>query len=83
MKQAAVFVVFLACCVFISVHSRSVYQLNEEKKQVPDMFHFQSQDELESQDLERRRSNEQLRNWDDHRDSNGQSCAGLHGSWFC
>ena len=84
MKQAALFLIFLACCAFICVHSKSIYQLNEEEETIPDLLNFQSQNELESHEIERRRNSEQSRNWDDHRDNSiSQSCVGLHGSWFC
>ena len=81
MKQAAFFLVFLA---FICVHSRSIYQLNEEEETIPDLLNFQSQNELESHEIERRRNSKLSQNWDDHRDDSvSQSCVGLQGSWFC
>ncbi len=81
MKATIVFVIFLACLVLNSVHSRSTYQLNEKERMIRDIFSFQPRDEVESR--ERRLNGEQLGEWYEDNDNDRQSCAGLHGSWFC
>ena len=79
------FSLILACLASNHVNSRSIHDLNEEKRNLGDIFRFQPRyDEFESDDFEGP-DEKRFEDWsnDSGGDSNRQSCSGLHGSWFC
>lgn len=77
------FSLILACLAFNRVNSRSVHELNKEKRNPGDIFSFQPRYD-ESRDFEAP-GKERFEDWTERNDgtSRRQSCSGLHGSWFC